>query len=203
MIAALKDKDPGVRWTAARALGNIGSMEAFEPLLLACTDPDNETTPDIYTWVMRERILKEKASAKRLGDTYEGSIFSGVDIQREAVKSLLKIDWEEANKQLIPLIEKQKRAGVLAAMEMNNCSYLGNLLKLLEIIGFEDASESWNLIMDVRMALQRMACPDTNQHISFWEALWVRRESDPSCRNGNRSRYCIGYCLAGIMEHRF
>ena len=74
LIAALKDKDPGVRWTAVRALGEIGNKKTFEPLFSACTDPENETNPDIDTWVMRERILQEKASAQRSGDAYEGSI---------------------------------------------------------------------------------------------------------------------------------
>jgi HEAT repeat protein len=160
LIAALKNKDPGVRWTAAWALGEIGNKKAFEPLLSACTDPDNETNPDIESWIMRERILQEKASAKRSGDAYEGSIFSGVDIQREAVKSLIKIDQKEAKKRLIPLIEKQKRAGVLAAMEMNDCSYLGDLLNLLEGTGIADSDESKYRILDVRLALQRLACPE-------------------------------------------
>ena len=160
LIAALKDKDPGVRWTAAWALGEIGNKKAFEPLLSACTDPDNETSPDIETWTMRERILKEKASAKRSGDAYEGSIFSGVDIQREAVKSLLKIDRKEAKKRLIPLIEKQKLAGVLAAIEMNDCSIHEELLELLETIGSADSPDSWHLIQTVRLALQNLACPE-------------------------------------------
>ena len=49
---------------------------------------------------------------------------------------------------------------------MNDCSLLGDLFDLLEVLDSE-TPENWRMIRDIETALQRMACPGIIQRYLF------------------------------------